>query len=480
MNLKLLIVDDEKPLRDMLAKWFGKTYDCQTAPDAAEAMKVIAATPDLALMITDFKMPGENGLDLAKKAKAANPNLAVIILTAHADVNLVIEAMRDGVDDFFQKPVTDLSQLELRMQKALKTAALEKEVSDLKSQLGGEIESFTGKSPAMEKVYRLIRKVAPTNATVLVEGPSGTGKELVARALHNLSPRAKGPFVAVECAALSKDLLESELFGYVPGTFTGGLKDRKAGCFEAADGGTLFLDEIGEIDLDTQVKLLRAIESRSVVRLGSAQAIPVDFRLVTATNKNLLKMLAEGTFREDLYYRLNVIDIQTPALKDHKEDIALLASRFLKEFSAANGGTVTGIEPAVLKTLEDYDWPGNVRQLRNVIEKMVILATGPKLTMEDLPLEVTDGQDGRRKTEDDRQDGRRKTEDRNFSTAQPSHPSQPSQPSQHSQPSTLATSEREQILAALERCHGNKSKAADELGISRRTIHRKLREWGLT
>ena len=462
MKPKILIVDDEKPLRDMLAKWFGKTYDCQTAPDAAEAMKVIAETPDLALMITDFKMPGESGLDLAKKAKASNPNLAVIILTAHADVNLVIEAMRDGVDDFFQKPVTDLSQLELRMQKALKTAALEREVSDLKSQLSGEIENFTGKSPAMEKVYRLIRKVAPTNATVLVEGPSGTGKELVARALHNLSPRAKGPFVAVECAALSKDLLESELFGYMPGTFTGGLKDGKAGCFEAANGGTLFLDEIGEISLDTQVKLLRAIESRSVVRLGSAQAIPVDFRLVTATNKNLLKMVAEGTFREDLYYRLNVIDIQTPALKDHKEDIALLVSRFLKEFSAANGGTVIGIEPSVLKTLEDYDWPGNVRQLRNVIEKMVVLATGPKLTAEDLPIEVTDGQDERRKSGDN-----------NSATSPTANYHLPTTNS------TLAAGEREQILAALERCHGNKSKAADELGISRRTIHRKLRDWGL-
>ena len=465
MKPKILIVDDEKPLRDMLAKWFGKAYDCQTAPDATEAIKAVRATPDLALMISDFKMPEKNGLDLAREAKAANPDLAVIILTAHADVNLVIEAMRNGVDDFFQKPVTDLSQLELRMQKALRTAALEQEVSALKSQIGGELESFTGKSPAMEKVYRLIRKVAPTNATVLVEGPSGSGKELVARALHNLSPRAKGPFVAVECAALSKDLLESELFGYTPGTFTGGLKDGKAGCFEAASGGTLFLDEIGEIGLDTQVKLLRAIESRSITRLGSAEAVPVDFRLVTATNRDLVRMVADGTFREDLYYRLNVIDIRTPALKDHREDIALLVSRFLKEFAAANGNAVTGIEPAALKVLEDYDWPGNVRQLRNVIEKMVVLATGAKLTVEDLPIEV---QGSKFKVQGPASSPLQNKESQ---SAVHLHPS----PS----PLSLASSEREQILAALERCGGNKSKAADELGISRRTIHRKLKEWAL-
>ena len=465
MKPKILIVDDEKPLRDMLAKWFGRSYDCLTAPDAEQALTALTATPDLALMITDFKMPGKDGLTLAREAKAVRPDLPVIILTAHADVNLVIEAMRNGVDDFFQKPVTDLGQLELRMQKALKTAALEKEVSDLKSQLGGELENFTGKSPAMEKVYRLIRKVAPTNATVLVEGPSGTGKELVAHALHNLSPRAKGPFIAVECAALSKELLESELFGYAPGTFTGGLKDGKPGCFEAANGGTLFLDEIGEIDLDTQVKLLRTLESRTVVRLGSTQTIPVDFRLVTATNRNLLKLVAEGKFREDLYYRLNVIDIRTPALKDHKEDIALLVSRFLKEFAAANGSAVSGIEPAALKKLEDYSWPGNVRQLRNAVEKMVVLASGPKLTEDDLPVEIV-AEPGvpypvPRASKDD--------------------PSAPAPSARHqAQSPTLASSEREQILAALERCHGNKTKAADELGISRRTILRKLKQWDIT
>ena len=461
MKQKILIVDDEKPLRDMLARWFSKTYDCLAAPDASEAMKVLEANPDTALMLSDFKMPGESGLDLAKKAKAAYPNLAVIILTAHADVNLVIEALRDGVDDFFQKPVTDLSQLELRMSKALRTAALEKEVSDLKNQLSGEIESFTGKSPAMEKVYRLIRKVAPTNATVLVEGPSGTGKELVARAIHNLSPRAKGPFVAVECAALSKELLASELFGYAPGTFTGGLKDGKAGCFETANGGTLFLDEIGEIDPDTQVKLLRAIESRTVVRMGSSQAIPVDFRLVAATNRNLVELVADGRFREDLYYRLNVIDIRTPALKDHREDIALLVSRFLGEFSAANGNAVTGIEPAALKTLEDYDWPGNVRQLRNVIEKMVVLASGSKLTVDDLPVEITNCE-------------------LRIANAEVRKPLASPIASHQSPLTTLAEGEKEHILAAIEHCHGNISKAADELGISRRTIHRKLKEWKIS
>ena len=432
----------------MLARWFAKSYDCLTAPDAGEAMKVLAANPDTALMITDYKMPGESGLDLARKAKQANPNLAVVVLTAHADVNLVIEALRDGVDDFFQKPVTDLSQLELRMSKALRTAALEKEVSDLKSQLGGELENFTGKSPAMEKVYRLIRKVAPSDANVLIEGPSGTGKELAARAIHNLSKRAKGPFVAVECAALSSTLLESELFGHEKGAFTDAHAQR-IGKFELASGGTLFLDEIGEIDQQTQVKLLRVLESRVFQRVGGNADITADFRLVTATNKDLLKLVAEGKFREDLYYRLNVIDIRTPALRDHKEDIALLVSRFLKELSSANGNAVTGIEPAALKILEDYDWPGNVRQLRNVIEKMVVLASGPKLTADDLPIEVTT----------------------------PRLPSPVSRPPTAN--STLASSEREQILAALERCRGNKSKAADELGISRRTIHRKLKEWGI-
>ena len=455
MKPKILIVDDEKPLRDMLAKWFKPSYDCVTAPDAEQALAVISATPDLMLMITDFKMPGESGIELARRAKALKPGLAVIMLTAHADVNLVIEALRDGVDDFFQKPVTDLAQFELRVAKAIKNASIENE-EPTASQPETELANFVGKSAAMEKVYRIIRKVAPTDATVFIEGPSGSGKELTARAIHSLSKRAAGPFVAVECAAMSPTLLESELFGSVKGAFTDA-RDR-AGCFEEANGGTLFLDEIGEIDAATQVKLLRVLESHTFQRVGETKDRKSDFRLVAATNKNLLKLVAEGKFREDLYYRLNVIDIRTPSLREHKEDIPLLVVKYIREFSAANGGSVTGIEPSAMKSLQDYAWPGNVRQLRNAVEKMVVLASGPTLTEDDIPSEIREGS----------------------AIPMPS----PAVIRTDAEPSvaqgTLADVEKQRILSTLDRCHGNKSKAADELGISRRTIHRKLNEWGLS
>lgn len=453
MKRKILIVDDEKPLRDALAKWFSPTYECLTAPDAVEAMKIVKANSDLALMITDFKMAGENGIELLRKAKAENPALAVILLTAYGTVDLAVDAMRDdGADDFFQKPVTDLKAFEARVAKAIKTASLEREVESLKARLTTELEDFTGKSPAMQKVYAAIRKVAPSNATVLIEGPTGSGKELAARAIHNLSRRSAGPFVAVECAALSKDLLESELFGHEANAFTGAGAKLREGRFEAAEGGTLFLDEIGEIDLSVQVKLLRALESRTIQRVGGNEDIPVDFRLVAATNRNLLKMVSEGTFREDLYYRLNVIDIRTPALKDHPEDIALLTNRFIREFSAENGGRVTGIDPLALKALEDYDWPGNVRQLRNVVERMTVLSSGSKITVDDLPVDIT----------------AKKT-----AAAAAGAPQRQEIP----QSGTLAEGERSQILAALAETGNNVTRAAEILGISRRTLHRRLKEW---
>ena len=459
MKPKILIVDDEKMLRDTLAKWFKPTYDCLTAPDAAEAMKIVEANDDLALMISDVKMPGESGISLLRKAKAANPSMATILLTAYGTVELAVEAMKDGADDFFLKPVTDLKAFETRVAKAIRNASLEREVTDLRSRMGGELEKFTGKSPAMENVYRLIRKVAPTDATVLIEGPSGSGKELAAQAIHSLSRRASGPFIALECSAFQGELLKSELFGYEPGTFTGGLKDGKRGCIESAAGGTLFLDEIGEIDTATQITLLRTLETKSVRRLGGTTEQPVDFRLVCATNKDLAKMVAEGTFREDLYYRLNVIDIRMPALRNHREDIALLVARFLKEFSSAAGSRVTGIEPAALKALEDYPWPGNVRQLRNVVEKMVILSSGERLTVNDLPVEIT------------------------APVQQPPGPAAP-QPAPTAAPAaptdgiSLQEAEKRQILAALDAAKNNKTKAAEALGISRRTLHRRLKEWG--
>jgi DNA-binding NtrC family response regulator len=392
------------------------------------------------------------------KAKAANPSMSCILLTAYGTVDLAVEAMKLGANDFFQKPVTDLSRFELCVDKAVRAAGIERDISLSAGVPAPELENFTGRSPAMERVYQLIRRAAPASANVLIEGPSGTGKELVARALHDLSPRAGGPFVAVECAALSASLLESELFGYKKGAFTGAYKDT-VGRFEAADGGTLFLDEISEIDASTQVKLLRVIESRTFQRVGDSEDIKTDIRIVAATNRDLRRYVAEGKFREDLYYRLNVIDIHLPALKDRPGDVALLTDRFLREFSSANGMDAKSVDAGAMKALESYPWPGNVRQLRNVIEKTVILSGGETITVEDLPPEIT-GYAGDAPSEDVPA----------HAVAGDGNPRAPDR---------LKDVEKASILAELERCGGNKSKAAEALGISRRTLHRKLNEWGI-
>lgn len=449
-KIKILIVDDEAAIRAVMARALGGKYECLTASGGEEALKLLREEPGIRLMLSDIRMPGMDGVELLKRAKAIDKSLVCILLTAYGTVELAVAAMKDGADDFLTKPITDLDQLELRVERALKTVKLEEEVKALKTRLAEKysLENFTGSSEAMQKVYARIRQAAKSNANVLIEGPSGTGKELVAQALHNLSARSKGPFVAVECAALSSTLLESELFGHEKGAFTDAIKERQ-GRFELADGGTLFLDEISEIDASTQVKLLRVLETRTFQRVGGSKDIKTDIRIVAATNRDLRQYVAEGKFREDLYYRLNVIDIHLPALKDRPGDIALLVNRFLKEFCRENGVKAKVVEPEAMRALENYDWPGNVRELRNAVEKMVVLSEGERLGMDDLPYEIAHARTR-----------------------------------EASVPAVMAGSgvnikemEKAKILSTLERFHYNKTRAAEELGISRRTLHRKLNEW---
>ena len=473
MKAKILIVDDEKMTRDALARLLGRTYECFTAADGDLALAELERQPDIALVLTDYKMPGMNGIELIKASKQKRPALGAILITAFGEIELAVAAMKEGADDFLTKPITDLAELQTRAARAialnrLSAADLPRNATAAAAGAGANdaLASFTGDSPEMQRVYALIRRIAPTSATVLIEGPSGTGKELVAHALHALSPRREHPFIAVECSAFSEDLLKSELFGYEPGTFTGQLKEGKKGCLEAADGGTLFLDEIGEIDKSTQIALLRALETRSVRRIGGSKETSVDFRLVAATNRDLKAMVAAGEFREDLYYRLNVIGLELPALKDRDGDIRKLAERFCREYAREHSRPVKGIDAAAMRALENYAWPGNVRQLRNAIERAVVLAAGERLAVEDLPAEIT-------------------------APVAPVAPTIAAAANENSAAEpivtaaaaatneSLAETEKARILATLASCRGNKTAAAEVLGISRRTLHRKLNAWGI-
>ena len=435
---RILVVDDEKDTRDFMARALSGKYEVSIAADAELAMKQLEADKTIRLLLSDIRMPGEDGITLMKAAKAMNPNLAVVLLTAFGSIDQAVAAMKDGADDFLTKPV-DLDQLELRIDKALKSHRLEAEVEDLKAQLDEKygLGNIVGNSPAMQKVFRMIKQAAPTDATVLLQGPSGTGKELVARAIHNLSPRAKGPFVAVEFAAISPNLLESELFGHEKGAFTGAVA-RRAGRFEAANHGTIFLDEISEMPLELQVKLLRVLQEREFQRVGSNDTVKTDIRIVAATNRDLAAYVRAGKFSEDLYYRLNVIDLHLPALKDRAGDIPLLVNKFLKEFGGKS------VSSDAMNLLESYSWPGNVRELRNMVEKMCVLSPTGELGAEDVPDEIKNGGSMVLASAD-----------------------------------TLEETEKAKILAVLNEVGGNRTKAAERLGISRRTIYRKLEEYGL-
>lgn len=442
MKQTILIVDDEKDTREFMARALGADYHVETAPDAENALKLLDANPSIALMLSDIRMPGMDGLQLFKAARKVHPKLACILLTAFGTVDQAVAAMKDGVDDFIMKPV-DLDQLDQRVAKVLKTAALESEVVSLRSQLDEKygLENMIGSSEPMQRVFQLIRRAAPSTATVLIQGPNGSGKELVAHALHKLSPRANGPFVAVNCGAIPENLIESELFGHEKGSFTGAYA-LHVGSFEAANHGTIFLDEVGDLPLSMQVKLLRALENRSFQRVGGAETIHVDIRIVAATNKDLKAAVAQGTFREDLYYRLNVVDIHVPALKERRGDIPLLVMHFLRQIAQANNSSVTGVTPAAMKLLEAYDWPGNVRELRNAVEKMIVLASGTQLDVADVPEQM------------------QATAGAATVTLAAS--------------GTLDETEKAKILAVLKDNKGNRSEAARVLGISRRTLYRKL------
>lgn len=439
----VLIVDDDKATREGVARTLRSDYTVLTAADADAAMALLNANA-VDLVLTDLRMPGRDGLSLLRDVITAYPNTLVILLSAYGSVESAVEAMKDGAYDFLTKPI-HLDHLELVVRRALKQKHLESQNATLRTQLAGQsaLGRLQGTSEAMQRVRERIRQAAPTPATVLIQGPSGTGKELVARALHSLSPRANAPFVAVHCAALAPSLLESELFGHVKGAFTGANENRK-GRFELANGGTLFLDEISEIDLGTQVKLLRVLETRSVEPVGSAEPIPVDIRLIAATNRNLSEWVKQGKFREDLYFRLNVIDVVLPPLKARGDDLPLLCDAFVREFNPLLGRSILGFDAEVMRVFRAYSWPGNVRELRNTVERMMVLSKEDRLTLADVPENILN-----------------------------EHP-------QAGVLSPLATGNDEAALIRVAlRETKSKAEAARRLGIPLRTLYRRLKTYGI-
>ena len=449
----LLIVDDEKNTRDGLRASLEDSFDVYVAADIAGAMGVLERE-HVDLVLTDLRLGGEDGMQLIDRVLASAHPPVVLMMTAYGSVDAAVEAMRRGAYDFVTKPV-NIDRLEILLHRAMRSRKTENEVVELKKQVEKRygLERLIGESAVMQEIYDTIRQVAPTRATVLVQGESGTGKELVAQAIHALSERPKGKFVTVHCAALSPQLLESELFGHEKGAFTGAI-ERRIGRFEQANGGTLFLDEIGEIDQTTQVKLLRILgEERSFERVGGNTSIKVDVRVVAATNRDLAQMVRDGKFREDLYFRLSVVPITMPPLRERMEDLGILVQSFLKSFAQDNGKPFRELTSDAMQAILHHHWPGNVRELRTAIEHGVVMASGTKITLRDLPV----------------------------SLRQPS-PSSPTRgrtgiiPETSSSPLNLCDTKDRLIQKALEESAGNVTAAAKKLGISRRTLHRRLRE----
>jgi two-component system response regulator AtoC len=452
----LLIVDDEKNTREGLRVSFDETFEVAVVGNVEGALTILRDDPT-DVLVTDLKLGAEDGMQLLEAAlKLPHPPLC-IMMTAYGTVDVAVEAMKRGAYDFVTKPI-NLERLELLIKRGLRERETTRENQELRQQVERKfgLENMIGASPAINAVMATIRQVAPSRATVLVLGESGTGKELAARAIHQLSPRAQARFVAVHCASLSTQLLESELFGHEKGAFTGAM-ERRIGRFEQAAGGTLFLDEIGEIDPNTQVKILRVLGERTFERVGGNQTLKADVRLITATNKDLSKLVNEEKFREDLFFRLNVVQITLPPLRARKEDIPLLAQAFVKESCRENGKSLKEINDETLACLLNYDWPGNVRELRTAIEHGVVMSNSSAVFPKDLPAHIRSGY-------------KIPTAPSLLSSSQTLLPAQDGL--------NLRESAHYLILRALEECGGNRSKAAQKLGISRRTLYRRLQETG--
>jgi two-component system response regulator AtoC len=447
----LLIVDDEKPTRDGLRAALEDRFDVYVAEDAASALELLERE-HFAVMLTDLRLPKEDGMKLIQRAKSLPKPPVCILMTAYGSEEVAVQAMKQGADDYIAKGKMQLDELELRIAKGLRQQKLESENKELHERLDAKfgVESIIGDSAVMRELLDTVKQVAPTRTTVLIRGESGTGKELIAKAVHQLSPRARHPLVSVHCAALPATLLESELFGHEKGAFTGA-HERRIGRVEQAQGGTLFLDEIGEIDATIQIKLLRFLGERTFERVGSSKTLTADVRLITATNKNLAELVKAGKFREDLYYRLRVVELVLPPLRDRRGDIPLLAQAFLKEFARDNQRPVKDFTVDAIEALVRHDWPGNVRELRSAIEHAVAFSRTDRVDKKDLPADV-------------REPGAAiltlgtPLADQNL---------------------TVQEAEKQLIIRALKESEGNRTLAAQKIGISRRTLHRKLHTYHL-
>ncbi|HEY6081158.1 MAG TPA: sigma-54 dependent transcriptional regulator [Polyangiaceae bacterium] len=445
---KILVVDDEEAARNGLAKLLTQEgYTVVTASDGQEALSVVAEQAP-GLIISDLKMPNMDGMELIKQLRAQGNETPTIVATAFGDVSTAVAAMRAGAEDYLTKPI-DFDALLLLVERTLAREELKREAENLRRQLRARdhegLEGLLGASPPMQRVYQMVRQVAPARATVLITGDSGTGKGEVARALHALGSRARGPFVSLHCAALAESLLESELFGHEKGSFTGADKKR-IGRIEHAEGGTLFLDEIGEIPQATQIKLLRVLQEKSFERVGGNETIKVDVRVVAATNKDLAQEVRERRFREDLFYRLNVVHIDMPPLRLRGNDVVLLANHFLRHFARENQRQIEGFSDAARAKLLKHQWPGNVRELENAVERAVVFTEGGLIETDALP----------------------------FEAAPASIEGGPRIPG-----ATMAELEKHAILATLEAVNGSTSRAAEMLDISARTIQYRLHEYGV-